>query len=104
MRRTILILAVLISLLLISGCAQGLIYTHTVEPFTLNMHNTPVVSGKEKGDTKQLTIYYLRFKWDDNSIGSIAKERGFTELYYADHEILSILGIWRQDFVNLYGK
>ena len=36
-------------------------------------------------------------------IGSIAKENGFKEVYYADLRTLSILGVWTQRFVTIYG-
>lgn len=84
---------------------QGLIYTHVAEPLTTNFHATPVAAGfVAKGDVKELRYNaYLRVIWDENSIGSLAKEAGLTEVYYADLETFSVLGIWTQYRVRVYG-
>ena len=47
---------------------------------------------------------FVRVIWDENSIGSIAKQAGFSELYYADLETFSVLGIWTQYRVHVYGR
>ena len=46
---------------------------------------------------------YLRVIWDENSIGSLAREAGLTEVYYADLETFSVLGIWTRYRVRVYG-
>ena len=83
----------------LSGC----VYTHTVKPLTTDFHDTPVVSDKGRGDTKQVD-YYVRLTWSSNAIGQIAKENGFEEVYYADLETLQILGIWTQEWAHVYGS
>ena len=35
--------------------------------------------------------------------GEIAKEHGFETVYYADLETLSVLGVWTQQYVHVYG-
>jgi len=84
---------------------RGLIYTHVTLPLTTNFHDTPVGDGFEaSGNVKELRYNaYLRVIWDENSIGSIAKQAGFSEAYYADLETFSILGIWTQYRVRVYG-
>ncbi len=105
MRRIIVITAVLVSALLFSGCGIGLIYTHKVEPLNPNMHRTEMARTSGQGDIKQIALYGISVTWDDDSIGSIARERGLTELYYADREILSVMfGIWKQETIHVYGR
>jgi hypothetical protein len=105
MRRSIVIPAVLASVLLFSGCGIGLIYTHTVEPLNPNMHRTELAPGSGQSDIKQIALYGISVTWGDDSIGSIAREKGLTELYYADREILSVMfGIWKQETIHVYGR
>jgi hypothetical protein len=92
--------------LLLAGCATGFIYTQTTRPLTLNFHETPSGVGERnegEGDVKRFR-YYVDIMWDSNAIGRIAKEHGFETVYYADLETLSVLGIWNQRFVHVYGK
>lgn len=93
------------ALLLLCGCVRGLVYHHATEPLTTDFHNTPVGDGfGGKSDVKELRYNaYLRVIWDENSIGTIAKEAGFSEIYYADLETFSVLGIWTQYRVHVYG-
>jgi hypothetical protein len=92
--------------LLLCGCMHGLVYTHVTEPLTTHFDRTPVGDGFEaSGNVKELRYNaYLRVLWDENSIGSIAKQAGFKEIYYADLETFSVLGIWTQYRVHVYGS
>ena len=85
---------------------HGFVYTHVTEPLTTHFDRTPVGDGfVAEGNVKELRYNaYLRVLWDENSIGSIAKEAGFEEIYYADFETFSILGIWTQYSVHVYGS
>jgi hypothetical protein len=93
------------SVLLLCGCMRGLVYTHVTRPLTTHFDRTPVADGYHAAsDVKELRYNaYLRVLWDENSIGSIAKEAGFDEIYYADLETFSVLGIWTQYRVHVYG-
>jgi hypothetical protein len=105
MKRSIVITAVLIQALLLPGCGVGLIYTHTVEPLNPNMHRTEMALTSGQGDVKQIAIQGISVTWNDNAIGDIAREKGLTELYYADREILSVVfGIWKQETIHVYGR
>lgn len=97
--------AAILCALLTCGCMRGMIYTHVTEPLTTRFDRTPVGNGSEgEGDVKELRYnLYLRVLWDENSIGTIAKESGFDEIYYADLETFSVLGIWNQYRVHVYG-
>ena len=105
MRTSIGVTAVLACALLFAGCTTGLIYTHTVKPLNPNMHNTEMAKTSGQSDIKQIKLYNISVTWGDNSIGTIAREKGLTEVYYADREILSVMfGIWGQETIHLYGR
>ena len=97
--------AAILGTLLLCGCMRGLVYTHVTRPLTTHFDRTPVADGfVADGDVKELRYNaYLRVLWDENSIGSIAKQAGFTQIYYADLETFSVLGIWTQYRVHVYG-
>jgi hypothetical protein len=91
--------------LLLSGC----LYVHTVEPLTLNMDRTPVAGVEKSGSLKLITFppfcgQYRVAAWDSAAIGDIAKKQGMQEVYFADLETLSILRVWNQYTVHVYGK
>jgi hypothetical protein len=90
---------------LLFGCgASGLIYTHTMQPLTLDMHKTPVVPTSGEGDIKHIHFRVVEVAWGSNAIEDIARKKGLRELYFADLETLKILGIWNQYTVHVYGK
>ena len=98
--------AALALVVVLSGCSAGIIYTHTMQPLTLDMHSTRAVPTSGQGDIKHLVLLYpaLSFAWDDAAIGDIAKKNGIQELYFADLETLRILGIWNRYWLHVYGK
>ena len=103
MRRSILVVAAL-TLLVATGCVRGRIYSHTTEPLTRNYDQTPVVEATDQGDVYKIEYNNLSVEWNDNSIGAIAEKAGFDEVYYADVETMSILGIWTTTWVHVYGR
>ena len=98
------VIALALSMLL-SGC----VYVHTVEPLTLDMDRTPV-SGVEKEGSIQVIAFSYYFTsvrlvaWGNAAIGEVAKQQGMKEVYYADLETFSVLRIWNQYTVHVYGK
>jgi hypothetical protein len=96
--------AAAVFLLLLSGCTVGIVYTHTREPLTLNHHATPAAGTEATNDIKHIQFPYVGIAWGDDSLGDIAREKGLHELYYADLEYLSVLTVWRQYTVHLYGR
>ena len=98
-------IAAILGALFVCGCARGLVYTHVTQPLTVNFDRTPVADGYvAEGDVKELRYNsYLRVIWDVNSIGALAKQAGLAEAYYADLETFSLLGIWTQYRVHVYG-
>lgn len=100
MARSIVVLAAA----LLSGCTSGLIYTHTVRPLTTDFDRTPVGERVSEGDIKDVRLYNIEVQWDSNAAGDVAREHGFEQLYYADLETFSILGIWTQQTLHLHGR
>ncbi len=86
-----------------SGWPPAFIYYHTITPLDVNFEEAPVVQESEEGDIRHLH-YYVDVRWDSNAIGEIAREQGIDTVYYADLEVLSVLGIWNQYIVHVYGK
>ncbi len=95
--------------LLLAGCATGIIYTHTVRPLTLDMHRTPITQTEKEGSIKLIKFPPLVYSiglvaWDSAAIGDVAKKHGLQEIYYADLETFSILNVWNEYTVHVYGK
>ena len=97
---------------LLSACQSGLIYTHTWRPLSTNFDRTPVHAAKTEaaaGDVKHLSIPLVDgvsadVQWSSNAIGDVARHEGIEEICYADLETLSVLTVWNQYTVHVYGK
>lgn len=98
------IAAVLALVLTGAGCTAGILYQHTVAPLTINHQAAPVSGTSGESDIKHIQLPYVGIMWGDAALGDIAREKGLQELYFADLEYLSVLTIWRQYTVHLYGK
>jgi hypothetical protein len=107
MKRVSYYLAILIIMLSITGCGHivptGGIYTHITTPLDIDLSQTPRAETVKTGDIKHIQ-YYGDISWDSNAIGEIAKQSGLETVYFADLETFSILGIWNQYKVHVYGK
>ena len=88
----------------VSGCTSGGIYSHITRPLVTDLRGTPIGEKTAAQDIKHFTIEGYHIEWDSNAIGEIAKNHGIEEIYYADLETLSILGIWSQYHVHIYGR
>lgn len=108
MRALTLIAAALAFALHLAGCTVGILYTHTVEPLTINHRATPAVGVEGVSEIKQISLPLqyspVGIGWGDISFGDVAREKGLQEFYYADLERLSVLTIWQQYTVHLYGR
>lgn len=106
MRMILPAVAALALALLLTGCTAGILYTHTQTPLTRVLHATPAAGKDAANDVKhiQFPLYGLGVAWGDVALADLAKEKGLQELYYADLEVLSVLTIWRQYTVHLYGR
>ena len=107
MRRTssrVACLAALLVCLPRGGCITGIVYQQTVEPLDVNFQETPAGSREGSASVKDLNLQYVRVMWDGNDIGRAAQKAGINEVLYADREVFMILGLWRQDYVRIYGR
>lgn len=100
---------------LLSGCSTlgetplpGYIVTYTQFPYTRDLDNTPLADIEQDGKiiriTEPITGYGMYTELKTNAIGDIAGKYGLTEVYFADMEVLSILGIWKYNKLYVYGK
>jgi hypothetical protein len=107
MKRMLFLLIIPAVFVLVSACVHdptmGFIYTHKTSPLDLDLSQTPMAEKQCESDIKHFH-YYVDIKWDTNAIGDIARKNGIETLYFADMETLSILGIWKQHTVHVYGK
>ena len=87
-----------------AGCTAGILYQHTVEPLTINHRATPAAGTRGESEIKHIQFSYAGIMWGEAALGDIAREKGLQELYFADLEYLSVLTIWRQYTVHLYGR
>ena len=95
----------LLVILVLPSCLNGLVYTNIVEPLDLNHSATDVGTMQEReGSIKHFKYSMLDLSWDSNGIADVAQRNGLNEVYYADMETLSILGIWNQYTVHVYGR
>ena len=89
----------------LAGCIPGAIYTHTIQPLSTDLNQTPVAGGPAKrGDVKQVRFRMVDVRWDENAIGEIARDNGIHTIYYADVEVLRILSVWTQTWTLVYGE
>src|SRR5262245_41556595 len=118
-RRRIGALAALLVLAATTGCLgtvpkrspatpRGYLFTWATIPLTQNYHRTPVVGDTNgHGSVFQLEYTYwyipLSLTWGDNSIGGLALEAGFDEVYYADLTTFSIWTVFTMKRVRVYG-
>lgn len=99
-----------LSLIMLTGCVSGEIYSHTTRPLDVDFNNTPVHDGRrgESWKTLVIPIYYqdafLRFDWGDMSIANSMEEAGIETVHYADVETRSVMGIWTESWVHVYGE
>ncbi len=115
MKRVYLIAGVLALCGVIAGCSQPLLfnsglYSHTVEPLTINPNPTEVRESlkKAKGSIMQISdplTSALSIRLGKNGLADVAKKHGMETIYYADLESWNILfGLWSSDVVHIYGK
>ena len=83
---------------------MGLIYRHIVTPLDLDLKETKQGPRQGSGNIKYFSYTYITFMWDSNAIYDMAKKEGIETIYYADLETLSILRLWHQYTVHIYGE
>jgi hypothetical protein len=100
------VLSVASILVLLQGC-QARVFHWTKRPLTDNYHSTPVFQNDAdhlaKGHSVELQYRNVTVQFASWAIGDVAKRAGFKTVHYADLEILSILGIYTQRTIHVYG-
>jgi len=95
---------------LLGGCSflTGIVFTHIREPYTTDLHNTPVTDIHSEGIIisieEPVSGYGLYTEFNSNAIGDIAKKHGLSKVYFADLETFNILGIWKHEKLHIYGE
>jgi hypothetical protein len=124
--RTMPIVLLSLMVLFLSGCSllrapgtpansptftlRGGLYSHTVQPLTVNREITDIKNSKMEGKGRITQINYpltsvLSVRVGNNGLGQVAKEHGMTTIYYADLEQWSaVFGLWSMEIVHIYGR
>ena len=90
---------------LFMGCAtvttpvNGWMYTGVTAPVTATSN-----TGSAKVGTGYCGSILGWFAWGDCSIGAGMKEGNITKIHHVDHDAMSILGIYAQYTVKVYGE
>ncbi len=97
MKATRLLLVVLITAALLSGC----IYAHVLSPLDTNVDKT--VMGQKIGKASSYSILGL-VAWGDASTAAAAKSGGVTTVNHMDHEFLNVFfGFYTESTTIVYG-
>ena len=94
---------------------SGLIYSDVKHPLTAEFHATPVGGSQMASDKTHYFWIPLPFTgiprqlwpsfgWGENSITGIAEEGGLNEVSYAEADVMSILSVYTQMEVTVYGQ
>jgi len=96
------------------GCVSGAIFTHVTVPLDVDLDATPAHEDRFThgfdDSWKTLVIPLIgiggrvQFDWGDMSIATAIEEADLETVHYADLETLSILGLWTQRWVHVYGE
>ena len=93
--------------LLMTGCSPGRLFTNITRPYTINFNDTPegtktcrVIDHKIK---EPITRVGVSGEWSSATIDSAMHKTGMTNVYYADVKEISVLGVYRQKTLILYG-
>jgi hypothetical protein len=102
----------LLLFLVITGCSNGVLfngglYSHIVEPLTINPNPTEVRNSMKQanGYVNQLAYQVVSIRVGKNGLGQVAKEHGLETVYFADIERWSaVFGLWQMEVVHIYGR
>jgi len=96
--------------LMMSGCSSpsGYVFVHTRVPYTTDLHDTPVSKTSGRGRILHVEEPFsgsgLYAEFNSNAVGDIAARHGIKTIYWADMEVFSILGVWEEQKLHLYGE
>lgn len=111
-------LLVILTVVILSGCTninrydeailKGGIYKRVRVPLTRDLNFAPSLESEASGKiirvTEPFSGYSMYTELDSNAIGDIAERHGLDTVYFADHEVFNVLGIWQHDKVLIYGE
>jgi hypothetical protein len=93
--------------------AKGLIFTLYRAPMNCRMEapgGVPCGKDLKHGTTSAqafflpVAMHTLSAGWGDAAFDAAAREGGIQTIYYADYELLDVLGIYERATVHVYGK
>lgn len=104
--------------MMLSGCAamgrvdedilRGYVFTRVKVPYTRDLHATAVSPAGADGKVIQIrepfSGYGIYTEFSSNAIGDVALRHGLGKVDFADREQFSILGVWRQRKIYVYGE
>ena len=109
------LLSIALAVTCTTGCLSGALYHHTTEPLDVNFNETPSglgdARGEARGDSWKTVVIPLvfvagqiRFDWGVISVARAIEPTVFQTVHYADLETRSILGLWTQRWLHVYGE
>jgi hypothetical protein len=81
----------------------GLLYTHHSAPASLSLAGRSLGSRTGTAQASFLQLYWPLVTWGDASIEAAARDGGLQSVQHADYEVLSILGIYVEHTIRVYG-
>jgi hypothetical protein len=97
MKKIVLLVVVMLSLFVLSGC----LYTNVLTPFDTDLNKT--VLGQKQGRASMESVLWL-VAWGDAGTAAAAKQGGITTVNHMDREILNVLfGFYTKTTTIVYG-
>jgi hypothetical protein len=97
MKRSMFVIAVMIAVLVLSGC----VYTHVLMPYDTDLNKT--VLGQKQGKASMESVLWL-IAWGDAGTAAAAKQGGLTTVNHMDREMLFVLfGLYSKTTTIVYG-
>ena len=119
-RRGLGLAAGLAATMLVAGCSgfsnapvvppRGFLFQDIKAPLTTEYNATPVGTANSKQGSSSTKYFldflltWLGFAWDDASVEAIARRHGIENISYAEYEHLSVLGVYQEFTVTVYGN
>jgi len=86
------------------GCGTAAIYHHVVTPLDINASGLELGAGHKSHSSIRIDpTAYIAVEWGNRGIGEIARHYDFVTVDHADLEVLSVMGVYTQRFVHIYG-
>jgi hypothetical protein len=92
-----------------TGPLVGIVYTRVKLPLTRDLKAASMPAHPPGSDRtieikEPFTGLGVYTRVSSNALGDIARQNTMTQLYFADQEVFSILGIWKTHRVILHGS